>query len=329
MTILAGDIGGTKTNLALFELSSTELRSLEEQTFPSGEYSGLEAVVSEFLNGRDLEISAACFGIAGPVIDGICRTPNLPWVVSEKIIKNDLSFGSVRLINDLEATAHGIQSLRLDQLLTLNDGETSTGGNKALIAAGTGLGEAAMIFVDGEYRVLASEGGHADFAPRDDSEIGLLTYLLKFKSRVSYERVLSGPGLVNVYNFLKDSEYAEEPSWLANEMAASDDRAMTISQYAIAGKSDLCARALDLFVSIYGAQAGNLALTFKATGGVYIGGGIAPKIVDKLKDGAFMNAFVDKGRLSPLVSAAPVHVIMNPKTALLGAANHAARQLTE
>lgn len=185
------------------------------------------------------------------------------------------------------------------------------------------------MFWDGaDYHVVASEGGHADFAPRNELEIELLRYLLTIKSRVSYERVLSGPGLVNVYNFLKTFGHGEEPDWLADAFATSDDHAMTISQNALLGNAPLCVKALDLFVAVYGAQAGNLLLTLKATGGVYIGGGIAPKIIDKLKDGTFMNAFKDKGRLSRLVAAAPVHVIMNPKTALLGAANYANRQMT-
>jgi glucokinase len=327
MTILAGDIGGTKTNLALFENSGQESSSFDEQIFPSADYDGLESITAEFLSSREIQIDAACFGIAGPVIDGVGRTPNLPWVVSEKSLNGALHLEGVRLINDLEATAHGISTLEPDQLVMLNAGERNETGNIALIAAGTGLGQAALIWDGTNHTVLASEGGHADFAPRNELEMDLLRYLLTLKSRISYERVLSGPGLVNVYNFLKTDGHAEEPDWLAEAVAASDDKAKTISQCALAGTAELCMRALDLFVSIYGAQAGNLALIFKATGGVYVGGGIAPKIVDKLRDGTFINAFKDKGRLSPLVAATPVHVIMNPKTALLGAANFAARQL--
>lgn len=233
----------------------------------------------------------------------------------------------MRLINDLEATGYGIPLLEPSELLTLNEGNEKPEGNKALIAAGTGLGEAALIWNGARYHVLASEGGHADFAPRNEIEMELLRYLLTLKSRVSYERVLSGPGLINVYNFLKINRFADEPDWLAEAIGLPSDDAMIISKYALSGESELCVKALDLFASIYGAQAGNLALTFKATGGVYVGGGIAPKIVDKLTDGAFVSAFKDKGRLSPLVEASPVHVIMNPKTALLGAANYAAREL--
>jgi glucokinase len=326
MTILAGDIGGTKTNLALFETSGTLLKPQEEKSFPSAEFTGLESVIARFIDNRDLNVTSACFGIAGPVLNGVCRTPNLPWVVSESSLKKELRLDSVRLINDLEATAYGIPSLSANQLITLNEGEARDRGNIALIAAGTGLGEAALIWRTQHYHVVASEGGHADFAPRNELEIELLRYLLTLKSRVSYERVLSGPGLVNVYNFLRTRVLVDEPDWLVEAIATSDDKAMTISQNGLFGRSPLCVKALDLFVSVYGAQAGNLALTFKATGGVYVGGGIAPKIIDKLTDGTFMNALKDKGRLSPLVAAAPVHVIMNPKTALLGAANFAARQ---
>jgi glucokinase len=329
MTILAGDIGGTKTNLALFEDSGRESSSFEEETFPSGDYTGLEPLIAQFLSSRPIKIDGACFGIAGPVIDGVCKTPNLPWVVSEKSLNGALHLSGVRLINDLEATAYGISTLEADELVTLNEGDRNEKGNIALIAAGTGLGEAALIWDREDHTVLASEGGHADFAPRNEIEMNLLRYLLTLKSRISYERVLSGPGLVNVYNFFKTVGQTVEPDWLAEALASDDDKAKTISQCALAGKAELCTTALDLFVSIYGAQAGNLTLIFKATGGVYLGGGIAPKIVDKLRDGAFMNAFKDKGRLSPLVAAAPVHVIMNPKTALLGAANFAARQLVK
>jgi glucokinase len=210
-------------------------------------------------------------------------------------------------------------------LVTLNKGEADDRGNTALIAAGTGLGEAALIWNDGRFTALASEGGHSDFAPRNELEMELLRYLLTLKTRVSYERVLSGPGLVNVYNFLKSCGHGEEPDWLTAALAESGDHAMTISINALSRKAPLCVKALELFVDVYGAQAGNLALTFNATGGVYVGGGIAPKIVAKLTDGAFVSAFKDKGRLSPLVAATPVHVIMNPKTALLGAASCAAR----
>lgn len=327
MTILAGDIGGTKANLALYEGSAQQLSLIAEQKFPSPDYQSLEALIEEFIKGRGVDLQAACFGIPGPVIDGESPTTNLPWMVSAKSLAALLNIEHVSLINDLEATGYGIPALGSDQLLTLNEGEAESAGNIALIAAGTGLGQAALTWDGARYRAMASEGGHADFAPRNDLEIELLRYLLTKHKRVSYERVLSGPGLVNVYNFLKTSGYADEPDWLREALTASDDQAKTISQAALEAKAELCVKALDVFASIYGAQAGNLALAFKATGGVYVGGGIAPKISGKLTDGAFLEAFKNKGRLSPMVAATPVYVILNPKTALLGAARYATHHL--
>jgi glucokinase len=325
--ILAGDIGGTKTNLALFEegaggaLSKTETRS-----FPSNDYSGLEAVIIEFLNNRTLPIDAAAFGVAGPVIDGVCRATQLPWVVSRTTLQDLLRIDDVWVINDLEATAYGVPTLAPEQLVTLNPGRRAQGGNIAVIAAGTGLGEAALIWDGTNYHAMASEGGHVDFAPRNELEMELLRYMLGIKHRVSYERILSGPGLVNIYNFLKDKGVEEEPEWLKRELESSDDAARTIGETGLGGRAEICVRALDIFVSIYGAQAGNLALTVKSTGGVFVGGGIAPKIIEKLKDGKFVAAYKDKGRLSPLVEGAPVEVIMEPLTALIGAANYASRR---
>jgi glucokinase len=328
--ILAGDIGGTKTNLALFEEGADgQLAQIELRSFPSQDYEGLERVVAEFIRGRKLPLRAACFGVAGPVIGGVSRTPNLPWEVSAKSLASSLHLENVRVINDLEATAYGVPALNRDQLVVLNQGEEKgSGGNIAIIAAGTGLGEAALVWDGAHYHAMASEGGHADFAPRNELEMDLLRYLLTLKKRVSYERVLSGPGLVNIYNFLKARGHAEEPSWLKEAILASDDPAPIISETALAGKASICVKALDMFAAVYGAQAGNLALVFKATGGVYVGGGIAPKIVDKLTDGTFVAAYMDKGRLSPMVIAAPVYVIMNPKTALIGAVHYAASLLT-
>ncbi|MBD0372128.1 MAG: glucokinase [Pyrinomonadaceae bacterium] len=327
--ILAGDIGGTKTNLALFEEGAdSELSKKEERTFPSREYTGLEAVISEFLNARELPIEAAAFGVAGPVIDGVCRATQLPWIVSRTHLQDVLKVDDVWVINDLEATAYGVPSLKESQLVQLNAGHRAHGGNIAIIAAGTGLGEAALIWDGAHYHAMASEGGHVDFAPRNELEIELLRYLLTLKHRISYERILSGPGLVNVYNFFKARGLAEEPEWLRLEIEASDDAARTISQTALSNRAEICVKALELFVSIYGAQAGNLALTVKATGGVFVGGGIAPKIIEKLTDGRFIEAYKDKGRLSPLVENAPVAVIMEPRTALIGAGSYAAARRT-
>ncbi len=326
MKILAGDIGGTKANLALYEAQEDKLSLIDEGRFASADYESLESLIKEFIKGQHDDLRAACFGIPGPVIDQSSRTTNLPWLVTEESLARMLELDNVHLINDLEATGYGITSLSSNELMTLNVGEEED-GNIALLAAGTGLGQAALVRDGAGYQVMASEGGHADFAPRNDLEIELLRYLLTQHKRVSYERVLSGPGLVNVYNFLKAGAHAPEPAWLAQSIAESDDKAKTIAQCALEEKSELCNKALDIFTAVYGAQAGNLALAFKATGGVYLGGGIAPKIAAKLADGAFIKAFKDKGRLSPMVSAAPVYIIMNPKTALLGAATYAARRL--
>ncbi len=323
--ILAGDIGGTKTNLALYEASSDGTLSIkEERRFASNDYAGLEAVITEFLQGRELPVKAAAFGVAGPVINGVGRITQLPWVVSRASLQELLRIKDVRVINDLEATAHGVPALEPAQLVVLNEGERNAEGNIAIIAAGTGLGEAALIWDGAQYHAVASEGGHVDYAPRNETEIGLLRYLLTLKHRISYERVLSGQGLVNIYNFLKTSGQAEEPDWLARELSEADDAAPTISTNALAHRAEICVRALDIFAAVYGAQAGNLALVYKATGGVFVGGGIAPKIIEKLKDGTFIEAYKDKGRLSPMVEATPVYVIMEPKTALIGAARYAA-----
>jgi glucokinase len=323
--ILAGDIGGTKTHLGLFATQGETLQIQVKETFPSQDYPGLEPVVEEFLAGRELSIGRACFGIAGPVIDGQVETPNLPWVVNAAKIARAFKLTSVALLNDLEAAAYGIFTLQPGELFTLNEGTARRPGNKVLIAAGTGLGEATL-FDDGrEYHPSASEGGHGDFAPRNDTEIDLLRYLIEKFGHVSYERVVSGPGLANVYEFLRDTGRMEEPGWLKEKIAAAEDMSAAISQEALAGSSTICVKALDLCVSVYGAEAGNLALRGKATGGVYIGGGIAPKIVNKIKDGTFMRAFLDKGRYQDFLSPVPVQVILNSQSALQGAAYYAAK----
>ena len=324
--ILAGDIGGTNTRLALVEATTGEMVIAAEKTFPSRERTSLEAAIGEFLSFHSCDLTGASFGIAGPVRNGRCEATNLPWVVDAKAVAKRLRLKRVGLINDLEANAYGLAVLQNKDFVILNQGARNARGNKAIISAGTGLGEAGMYW-DGEiHRPFASEGGHVDFAPRNQIEMELLDYSLNHFRRVSYERLVSGPGLVNVYSFLRDTGKGEEPAWLAEQMRHGDP-APIISQNALEGKSPLCLRALDLFVSIYGAEAGNLALTLMATGGVYLGGGIAPKIVSKLKDPEFMNAFTAKGRMRPLLQDIPVKVIMNPKTALLGAARHAVLEL--
>jgi glucokinase len=321
--ILAGDIGGTNTRLALIEAKNEELQILFEKTFPSRERTSLEAALEEFLAVHRCDLTRASFGIAGPVRNGRCEATNLPWVVDSKTVAKRLGLKRVGLINDLEANAHGIAVLQSKDFVILNKGALNARGNRAIISAGTGLGQAGMYW-DGEvHRPFPSEGGHVDFAPRNHLEMELLDYLMSHYRRVSYERLVSGPGLVLVYQFLRDTGKGEESPWLAEQMRHGDP-APVISQLALEGKSPLCHQALELFVSLYGAEAGNLALKLMATGGVYLGGGIAPKIIAELQEPEFMNAFTAKGRMRPLLQDVPVMVIMNPKTALLGAARHAA-----
>jgi glucokinase len=321
--ILAGDIGGTKTNVALFE--SEELgKPIAQRSFPSGKYESLESIISEFIAEHQPQVSHACFGIAGPVKEGQVKTPNLKWVVDGQTLAETLKIERVGLINDLEATAHGIVGLGATQLHALNEGKEEKGAHRALIAAGTGLGMAGLFYDGRHYRPIASEGGHIDYAPRSGIEHELLNYMRgKIGGRVSYERVLSGPGLFNIYSFLRDHKYGTEPDWLTEQIEAGDGSA-AVSQAGLSGKAELAVKALDLFADIYGAMAGNLALILKATGGLYVGGGIAPKLIEKLKDGTFMRAFTDKGRMSALVSNIPVRVILDDKTALYGAARCAA-----
>ena len=322
--VLAGDIGGTKTNLALFSVQGEKLHSESVRTFQSKRYSGLIPVLQEFLAGSDRAIDTASFGIAGPVVDGKVKTPNLPWMIDTAEVRRALKLEAVTLLNDLEAAAYGIVTLENDEFCTLNEGTMRHSGNKALIAAGTGLGQA-ILYDDGHhFHPLASEGGHGDFAPRNELEIELLRYLIGRFGHVSYERVVSGPGLFNIYRFLKDVRRIEEPKWLTDRLAAADDASTVISKAGLVGETEICVKTLDIFVSVYGAEAGNLALRAKSVRGLYVGGGIAPKLLDKLKDGAFMRAFVDKGRYTDLLAATPVQVVLNEQAALRGAAYYAA-----
>src|SRR3989449_1234097 len=321
--ILAGDIGGTKTRVALFAPGPGRSDPVSERTYSSQEYPGLEVIAREFLRAAGAAIESACFGVAGPVKDGRSSTTNLAWVVDARDLARDLRLPRVALLNDLEASAFGLEALRSDEVVVLQEGIPEAAGNQALIAAGTGLGEAALYWDGRRHRPFATEGGHAGFAPADETQIELLKYLLRRFEPVSWERVLSGPGLVNLYSFLRDTGRGEEPSWLADEISAGEPAAV-ISAAALSGRSALCSEALDLFVALYGAESGNLALKIMATGGVFIGGGIAPKIVDKLKETTFMQAFCTKGRLQPVLAAMPIRVILNDKAALYGAARWAA-----
>ena len=322
--LLAGDIGGTKTNLGVYSPESGPRKPLIESTFPSTRFSSLEELVSEFLSQVSIDIERASFGVAGPVVGGRARITNLPWVIEEARLQETIRVDSVTLINDLEAIAYGVTLLEGEDLHTLNEGDPVPGGTLAVIAPGTGLGEALLIWDGERYRAHPSEGGHADFGPNSDLEIDLLRYLHKKFGHVSLERICSGQGLPNVYAFLKESGYAEEQDWVAEKLSSADDPTPVIIDTALndVRRCELCKATLEIFISALGAEAGNLALKVMATGGVYLGGGIPPRIISLLDQGAFMERFTNKGRFSELVSRIPVHVICNPKTALMGAALH-------
>jgi glucokinase len=318
--ILAGDIGGTSTRLAYFELRKGRLAVLAERTYHSREQATLESAVKKFIIEQNIRAEVACFGIAGPVRDRKVETPNLPWHVDAAVLERELGIAQVFLLNDLEANAHGLSELTDADYGVLAAGASGAIGNRAVISAGTGLGEAGLYWDGAAHHPFPCEGGHADFAPTNDLQIELLQYLMKKFGHVSIERVLSGPGLYNIYQFLRDTRKGEEEPWLREEMKTRDPSAC-VSEYGLSGKSPLCELALDVFVDIYGAEAGNFGLKTMALGGVYVGGGIAPKILRKLQQPRFMQAFKNKGRLGALLEQMPVRVILNDKTALLGAAH--------
>ncbi len=320
--IVAGDVGGTKTVLGLYEEHDGRLRLARDGTFPSREHRSLEEILARFLQGPGgTGLKAGCFGVAGAVVDGVADTTNLPWHLDERALARAIGAPRVKLLNDLEAAAYGMLHLKPDELCTLNPGRPRR-GNVAVIAAGTGLGEAMLHWDGGRHHPLASEGGHADFAPRTDLEIDLLRHLRATFGHVSYERVLSGPGFFNVYEFLRDTGRHPEPPELAEKLKAGEPNA-EIARRGMAGADPLCAATVELFATVYGAEAGNLALKCVAVGGVYVGGGVAPKILPALQTGAFLNAFTDKGRFAHFMHDIPVHVALNPRAPLIGAAHFA------
>ena len=352
--ILAGDTGATKTLLALFDWKNERVEPIREDSFWSQDYESLEDIITEFLEEEDVassssesdgeseaseessnssgnsaadiraSLTAACFGVPGVVLNNTCKTTNLPWVIKGEKLAEYLEVKNVRLINDLEATAHGILVLRPDEFESLTPSvPQKDSGTRSLLAAGSGLGEATLFWDGTRYHMCPSEGGHTDFAPNSDGEIELLRYLRTSYLHVSYERVLSGPGLHTIYQFLRDTK-KNEPTWFAEKLPTGDPSAL-IAEAALAGKPEICTEALGLFISIYGAEAANMALKTLSYGGVYLGGGIAPKILPMLRDGTFMKAFLAKGRYKRLLSTIPVHVILNPQAALLGAASVAAQ----
>ena len=321
--ILAGDIGGTNARLAYFQPQNGHLNLVSERVYPSREHSEFGEIVTQFLKDSGSRPEVACFGIAGPVRDGRVETSNLPWVIEQSRLAKQISLPSTWLINDLEASAWGIGALSPGDLVPLNRVSGHVSGNQAVIAAGTGLGQAGLYWDGSHHQVFACEGGHCDFAPQGELQIDLLRYLAARFEHVSYERILSGPGLVNVYDFLRDQGKEKETPEFAAELK-NGDAAAAISRAAIDGTSSLAVQALDLFIDVYGAEASNLALKTMATGGLFLSGGISPKILSKLQGPRFMQAFVHKGRLRPLVESIPVQVVTNEKAGLLGAARCAA-----
>jgi glucokinase len=317
--ILAADVGGTSSRIGLFEVEGERVRSVTEVVYPSRSHAGLDEIVGAFLSSQRAQVARAGFAVAGPIMGERVEAPNLPWTVDARSLARAVGLPAVGLLNDLEANAHGIPLLEDGDFLVLNPGAPGASGNRAVISAGTGLGEAGIYWDGREHHPFAGEGGHADFAPHTDVEMDLLVHLRKrFGPHISWERVVSGPGLTSIYEFLRDTGRGTEPAWLRDALA-SDDPPAVISRAAQEGTSETCAQALSIFVSAYGAEAGNLALKVLATGGVYVGGGIAPKIAETLQR-AFMDAFVGKGRMRRVLEAIPVRVILNDRTALLGAA---------
>jgi glucokinase len=320
--ILAGDVGGTKCNLALFSEKNARLTTVFTQRFASKEFASFDLIVKEFSRQAASHLSSdrvvsAGFGVAGPVIDNHVRATNLPWVVDARTLENELEVDKIVLMNDLGATGHSIEHLPLGEFTVLNPGKPEPGGTRALLAAGTGLGQSILVWDGGRYRIVPSEGGHSDFAPHTDQQIDLLRFMRRRYPQVSWELILSGRGFRTIHEFLapqiKHASF-EDPD---------ADPAPEITQLGLAKSCPICVETLDLWTSIYGAEAGNLALKVLALGGVYVAGGIAVKIIEKIKDGKFFNAFRDKWKFESLLDNIPVSVILNESAPLLGAAYEA------
>jgi glucokinase len=321
--ILAGDIGGTNARLALFEVVDWRLQRRDEARLSSRGSTSLEQLLDAFLEPRRPSLHAAGFGLPGPVKGGRVVTTNLPWLVDEARLRGHLRIGAVSLLNDIEAFSHGLPALDEADLFTLNPGEAGVPGNRAVIAAGTGLGQAGLFWDGRRHHPFATEGGHTDFAPTDELQFGLLRFLQERHGRVSWERVVSGPGLLNVHEYLRDVARVAAPAELPASLL-SDDPAATLTNAALARACPLALRTVDLFLQLYGAEAGNLALKMMALGGLFVGGGIAPKLLPKLQEPTFVQAFLAKGRMRKVVEGIPVKVVLRDGTGLLGAARHAA-----
>jgi glucokinase len=323
-TILAGDIGGTKSHLGLYQLEGHTPRPIRHHIYATKDFASLSDVCADFMRTGKESVGAACFGVPGPVIDGQAHATNVPWEIREAALADTLGGARVRLINDLGAAAYGVINLPEAEVRVLQRGEFHLHeGDVAVIAAGTGLGEAALVMSGGKFYPVASEGGHSDFAPRSEEQFAMYQFLETRFDHVSIERVLSGPGLANIYSFVREHRSSPEPEWLTAALKSTDPSAV-ISEAAMSRRDDGCVHALEIFVDIYGAEAGNLALKVLATGGVYLAGGIAPKILPALTDGRFIRAFNKKGRLQELLSRMEVRISLNQGAGLLGAAYCAA-----
>lgn len=323
MRVLAGDIGGTKTRVGVFEVDGAECTLVQERSYPSRDFPGLTEIVVDFVGSTGRDCRAACFGIAGPVTGRRMRTTNLPWVVDVDELEIRSRIPTIALINDLEATGWGVFSLEQSQVVVLNPGRPNAAGNGAVIAAGTGLGEGGIYWNGSEARPFACEGGHASFSPTDELGDRLLQFLRQFHGHVSWERVLSGPGLAHLFRFMVSEAGESEPAWFL-EADHAGDPVPAVSEMALEGRCENSVRTLELFVRLFGEEAGNLALKVMATGGVWVGGGIAPRIRRFFEDGAFMNGFLAKGRMRPLLESMPVTIVLDDRAALFGAARFAA-----
>jgi glucokinase len=320
--ILAGEIGATRTRLAAFETEGNRLSCVVEKNYTSHDYPGLAEILPQFIRSEGIPVHSACFGVAGPVRSGRSKISNLPWTIDSVELAKLLKLPSVGLLNDLEAYAYGIDALESKDFTTLSEGSEDAEGNRAVISAKTGLGVAGLFWDGFRHHPFPCEGGHADFAPRNELQMELLAYLLKKFGRVSAERILSGPGIKNIYDFFRDTHKAEEPAAIHGQMATARDAPALISQLAAQGNAPICEQTMSLFVSVFGAETGNCALHYMTTGGIFIGGSIAAKNVAKMKEPVFMESFLDKGRMGALLKDMPVKIILNDDCGLVGAARY-------
>jgi glucokinase len=320
--ILAGDIGGTRTRLAAFETEGSKLNCVVEKVYPSQDHGGLAEIVTAFVKTEGIPVHSACFGVAGPVRGGSSKISNLPWTIDSRQLAQQLKLDSVGLINDLEAYAYGVDALESKDLVTLREGSTDAEGNRAVIAARTGLGVAGLYWDGFRHHPFACEGGHTDFSPRNDLEIELFRYVLKKYGHVSSERILSGPGIKNIYDFLRDTKKAEEPGWLKEQMDKTHDAPALISQTALEKKAPICEQTFSVFASVYGAKTGDFALNFMSTGGIFICGIIAARNLPLINNPVFMESFLGKGRMRGLLEDMPVKVVLNDDCGLMGAARY-------